>query len=469
MDGTTDFSQQLAEALQQNREHLERYEFTKLREDFRMFYLAFEGIYKTLKKKGIIQDDPYRFEAKVAGLEIPDQGNFMENERDDKMSIRLSNFDAQLDYINNYFQFSMEELTLDRLKLLAKMTMYIRWNELTDTNPNITTQSMALYLNKIKHSGDNLSANIVKDSQDQLSKYGRSIRNRLKTITRYHREHYKLMVREQVINEINLHPTENPADEFMPQVKRKFMSTMGDKPFYAELISEVLNEDYGPESGKLQSQLLKDLQPEPENKPKKKLGPSFEEMLQDAIRALAQSSRSLEVCITKLTENHYLMENQRISLGTRLRRWFAHKILKAPQDRTYEVEYMDLATSTRKTEKISYASFSDAVLKKSRLYAGILSKMGTVSSRLDQAGEEQLFQFLHKNLEEVQLIYRRLQGLDAFFKTEMPRDSRKQVRGIKNDLVALKNTLANANQKRHDYVSKKEEIEQLKKLGISEI
>ena len=74
-----------------------------------------------------------------------------------------------------------------------------------------------------------------------------------------------------------------------------------------------------------------------------------------------------------------------------------------------------------------------------------------------------------KNLEELHIIHRRLSGLDAFFKTEMPRDLRKQVRGIKNDLAALKNTLHNANQKRHDYVSKKEELEQLKRLGVNKI
>ncbi|WP_169313585.1 hypothetical protein [Spirochaeta africana] len=469
MDATTEFSQQLADALLEYREYLEGTEFTKLREEFRMFYLAFEGIYKTLKKKGLIQDDPYRFEAKVAGLELPDQSNFLENERDDKMSIRLSQFDAQLDYINNYFQFSLDELTLDRIKLLAKITTYIRWNELTETNPSINTRSMAQYLMKIKHGGENLSAGIVKDSQDQLAKYGRSIRTRLKKITRYHRESYKLAIRQQITDTLSLEPTGNPAEQYMPQVKRAFMASMGDRPFYAELISEVLNEDFGPEREELQSALLKDLRPEREVKQKKKIGPSFEEMLLDAIRTMAQSSRALELCITKLNENHYLLENQRISLGTRLRRWFTHNVLKAHQERTYEIEYMDPVTSTRRTERVPYAAFSDMVLKKSKLYGGILGKIGTVATRLERAGEEQLFQFLHKNLEELQLIHRRLTGLDAFFKTEVSPDQRKQVRGIKNDLTTLKNTMVNANQKKHDYVSKKEEIEQLKKLGIQDV
>ncbi|GAB6089156.1 hypothetical protein [Spirochaeta dissipatitropha] len=467
MDDSIDFTQQLDDALMEYQEHLEAHEFPKMREEFRMFYLAFEAIYKTLKKKGLIQDDPYRFEAKVAELEIPDENNFLESERDDRMSIRLSNLDAQLDFINNYFQFSLEMLSLERIKLLAKMTQYIRWNELTDTNPNINTQSLAIYLSKIKAGGDSLSTGIIKDSVDQLIKHGKSIRNRLKNVTLWHRERYKLAIRQQITDQLDLKQAEEPANSHMTPVKRKFMSVMGDKPFYAELISEVLNEDYGPDSSRLQQELLSQLRPEKEQQVKKNIGPSFTDMLQDAIRAMSQSSRSLEVCISRLNENHYMLENRQISLTERFKRWFARKVLKANMERVYEIEYMDPATSTRRTERVSYMQFSETVTKKARLYNGILSKSGSTAAKLANANEDQLFQFLFKNLEELHTIYRRLSGLDTYFKTEMPRDERKQVQGIKNDLTALKNVLVSANQKKHDYVSKREEQEQLKKLGIS--
>ena len=466
MDTSLDFTQQLDDALTEYRGYLEADLLPKLREDFRTFYLAYEGIYKVLKTKGIVQDDPYRFEAKVAELELPDQSHFLESERDDKMAIRLSNFDAQLDFVNNYFQFSMEMLSLDRIKRLAKLTQYIQWNQLTETNPNINTKSVADYGAKIKHSGDKLSINIFKDSQEQLAKYGKIIRSHLKKLTKYHREVYKLDIRRNVTDGLNLQITQSPADAYMDQVKRKFMSAMGDKSFYAELISEVLNEDYSLERDELRSELQAELRPEQNVKPKKQLGPSFEDMLKEAIRVMSQSSRSLEICINKLIENHHLLEHQRVSLGIRFKQWFAYKILKIKREKTYEIEYIDPVTITRKTERINFIDFSETVLKKSRLYAGILGKVGTIASRLDQAGEDQLFQFLHKNLEELQIIHRRLSGLDAFFKTENPRDQRQQVRGIKNDLVTLKNNLVNANQKKHDYVAKKDELEQLKTLGV---
>ncbi|THB62822.1 MAG: hypothetical protein D6B26_06770 [Spirochaetaceae bacterium] len=463
------FTEQLADGLHAFREELEKSDFTQLRDEFRMFYSAFEGLYKTFKKKGIIQDDPYRFEAKVTELEIPDETNFLENEREDKMSIRLSQFDAQLDYINNYFQFSLDQLTLERIKMLSRITQYIRWNELTDTNPNMNTQSVAVYANKLKHDGDNLSTAIVKDSQDQLAKYGKTIRARLKKITKYHREEYKLNVRQLVTDPLELQVCSDPVQEHLSQVKRRFISAMNGRPFYAELVNEVLNEDYGPDREQLQAQLLSELQPESKPKAKTKVGPSFEDMLKEGIRAMAQCSRSLELCINKLNDNHYLMENQKLSLGAKIQRWFAMKILKTKQDKTYEVEFMDPLTGTGKTERVHFQEFYELVQKKIKLYNGIIGKVGTVASRLDGAGEDQLFLFLQKNLEELMVIQRRMAGLDAFFKTEVPRDLRKQIRGIKNDLTALKNSLVNANQKRHDYVSKKEELEQLKRLGINQV
>ncbi len=470
MAGETSFTEQLEDALNSFREEIEHSELNQLRDDFRMFYAAFEGLYRTFKKKRLIEDDPYRFEAKVSELEIPDESNFLENERDDKMTVRLSNLDAQLDYINNYFQFSLEQLTLERIKRLAKITQYIRWNDLSDTNPNINTQSVAIYTHKLKHDGDTLSTAIAKDSQDQLIKYGKSIRRRLKQITRYHRENYKLQVRQNVTDHLDLATVSDPVKEHTDAVKRRFSGGMNGAPYYAELVNEVLMEDFGPESESMHKQLVAEIKPATSSQERKeKKGPSFTELLKEAIRSMAQSNRSLDICITKLSENHYAMQNQKLSLGERIQRWLATKIFKTRQDNTYEVEYIDQTTGTQKTERVHFLSFTEYVQKKSKLYTGILGKVGTVATRLDRAGEDQLFIFLQKNLEELHIIHRRLSGLDAFFKTEMPRDLRKQVRGIKNDLAALKNTLHNANQKRHDYVSKKEELEQLKRLGVNKI
>ena len=58
-------------------------------------------------------------------------------------------------------------------------------------------------------------------------------------------------------------------------------------------------------------------------------------------------------------------------------------------------------------------------------------------------------------------------ALDTYFKSETTRSQRALIKGIKLEIGAVKNAVVKANQKKHEYVSRKEEVEQLKKLGIT--
>jgi len=49
----------------------------------------------------------------------------------------------------------------------------------------------------------------------------------------------------------------------------------------------------------------------------------------------------------------------------------------------------------------------------------------------------------------------------------MPQAERGKVKVVKIELAALKNCLIKVNKKKHEYVSLKEEDEQMKKMGIS--
>jgi hypothetical protein len=66
----------------------------------------------------------------------------------------------------------------------------------------------------------------------------------------------------------------------------------------------------------------------------------------------------------------------------------------------------------------------------------------------------------------MQRIVRNLASLDEFFKSTMPVEERSRLKGIKVELTSLKSAVMKANQKKHEYVSQKEEQEQMRKLGI---
>ena len=71
-----------------------------------------KAIYNVILKKGFIHEDPYKHETKISEISNPPDDHFMDSTKDDQMSIRLSMFDSQLDFLLNYYQFSVEFLDL---------------------------------------------------------------------------------------------------------------------------------------------------------------------------------------------------------------------------------------------------------------------------------------------------------------------------------------------------------------------
>ena len=81
--------------------------------------------------------------------------------------------------------------------------------------------------------------------------------------------------------------------------------------------------------------------------------------------------------------------------------------------------------------------------------------------------EEQITGYLERTIRDVQNIFRTLTSLDDHFKGTAPREDRGKIKGIKPELASIKNCVVRANQFRYEYLSAKEEEEQMKRLGIN--
>ena len=130
------------------------------------------------------------------------------------------------------------------------------------------------------------------------------------------------------------------------------------------------------------------------------------------------------------------------------------------------MEFIDPVTAASRTEKLNFSVFCEDLRKKARNFASASAKGGALYQRLENADEEQLFGFMDKNIEELQVLHRRLLALETYFKTEVDRDDRNRLHGIKLEIETIKSTIIRGNQKKHEYVSQREEMEQMKRLGI---
>src|SRR5512145_1114837 len=99
MDVPHDFARVLEERLGARSSRLDRVELKKLRDAFKIFQSAFQGIHAVLLRKGVIQEDPYKYDLKISEVACPPESPFTENERLEQMSIRLSQFESYLDFL----------------------------------------------------------------------------------------------------------------------------------------------------------------------------------------------------------------------------------------------------------------------------------------------------------------------------------------------------------------------------------
>ncbi|GAB4221570.1 MAG: hypothetical protein Kow009_11400 [Spirochaetales bacterium] len=468
MEGGTSFISQLQTALEQYRDHLDSVELPRMKEQYRILHTSFLSIYRLLLKKGLIHEDPYKKDLKISEISIPPEDPFLDSEKTQQMSIRLSIFESQLDFLLNFYQFRTDFFDLGRIKLLLRLTRYIAWDQFSESSAKINTKVLAEFVGKITKGDDSLSAGVLKDAVDQIQKAFRNCMTILKKLTDYHKEAYKFEVRISLLSTLPIERERVLAsrDEILRTLKKQFPSALPGKHFYPELIQEILEEDYGSNGPELRKALLEKFKIEqPVQIPKTQQVP-YKEILLEGIRALAAASRPLEEAAQKLLDNSLVLESRKRPLIERIRIWFQRMVQKEEEALVYEVEFFDVTTSTTKKEPIRFHPFLEDLKKRSRIYNGILSRTSTMYKRMEQAGEEQLFTFLRKHIEELQLVHRRLSGLDTFFRSETPRENRASIRGIKIELTGLKNAIMKANQKRHDYVAKKEEMEQLRKLGV---
>lgn len=470
MNDSLVFQNALADALEKRRDWLDRKEMNRLKEEFRILQASFTGLNQVLLKKGITHEDPYKNDVKMGDIQIPPEGPFSESEKIDQISIRLSNYENQLDFLVNFYQFSVDFLSMDRIKKIVALTKYFNWVQFTPNSQYINTRALAEIINMLKSGNDQLSSGLVADSIIHLEKSSKNIFKILKTVADYHRENYKLELRMRFLDEMSFDAATviSHKDASLLRIKRKFAEAMSDRPFYPELVEEVLKEDYSGEGQLLKDDLLKRLAIEEEKPDTQKQEESYKTVLLEGMRMLGTLSYTLEDILRKTDENSAIMEAGKNSFWDKVRRIVRQMLNKEDEALNYELEFLDTISGVSRRETVDYTQFRIEVERKARFLASIGNKTSSTVKKLNAADEDQLLSLLSRNLEELQSMHKTLTAFDEYFKSETDREDRNRIRGIKPELGGVKNAIVKANQKRHEYIAQKEEQEQMKRLGIKD-
>ena len=464
MEDQQDWLEQLQDAVNAKAGVLESKEMARLKELFGIYQTYFENIYNILIKKSVIQEDPYKYDEKISEVSTPSDAEFLDSERQDQMGQRLSSYHSQLDFLNTYYQFSVDFLDLGRIKRILSLIGYVNWARLNDVKANIVSKTLDDFINRVKMGTDNLSSQILADALVQLEKRTAEMKQILKEMTAFHRESYKLELRKNVLPNIKLQNA--GLENGVKSIKQAFAKHLEGVPFYTELAQEVVNEELSATASELKDNVLKKLAVKDDAPKKKSKQKSFKELLLQAIRFMAAAGFQLEDVINKLTDNHIALSSRKLSFGEKVGRMFKRFSGGSADNQVYEIEYFDVDNSSTKTESIQYGTFLEDLRKKARMYSSLTVRSSPAVRKLMAASEDRIYEFLNRHLGALQALQRRLIGLNDFFKSEMPTDVSSKYRGLKVELSAIKNSILKSNQAKHEYTAAKEEQEQMKRLGI---
>ena len=465
MNEQSDFLAQLQEAVALKYAYVNSTILAALKENYRSLQSNFDSLVQLCQKKGILRSDPYKKERQISEVVPPEDAPLGDSYVEDELSLRLSEFEGQLDFLNNYMSFNADQITLKELKSLLGMVRFIRWTEFSTNSTKPTTRAFADVLDKIKKGSDSFAAGAVNSSLNQCSKLATDINNQLKHLTYLKREEYKLDIRAKILAGKDF-GTAIPSDVFTREVKKSFSSSGMTQPYFSELIDEIYEEDFGENSEDSRKKIFQRLEVPQKKITKVDKSVSFKETLLEGLRNLGTSSRHIDISIHKAKENSALLQSQPRSFMEKFREWIIQLSSGKDSDILYDIELIDPQTTAHVAKEINFTTFCTMVEKKSRVLQGFMNKQGPTYQKLRSADEDQLFTLLEKNIVEVNQILQHLEALDAFFKVEITRSQREQIKGTKNEATAIQNSLQAASQKKHEYIAKKDELEQLKKLGI---
>jgi len=471
MSESEGFQVLLEEAVQAKRRFLEEKTLPRLKESFLLFKSLFENLYNILLRKALIQEDPYKYEQKISEVTVPPKGDILDSEKGEQISRRLSGYHAQLEFLNTYYQFSLDFIDLPRIRRIIELLRYIDWRHVTEASPDAMTALLAEALGKILPGSDNVSTGIISTSLAQMQALSRTILAQLKEIFGFQKQTYKLALRRELLSSIHQELgrlyASSPEKAF-EKIKTVFASEMKGRPFYRDLVTEVLKEEFAEDAAKSQERSLAALKIPKEKPVEGRKKPDHKIILLEAVRLMFPAGRHIQDALRKIVNNQELLEKSGRGLGEKLRAWLQKAFQNRELSRTVEIRYFDSRSSTTQTESIDFRKFVERGRRKISLFDALSLPASTSFARLNAASAQQIDGFLKKNLGELQLLHRRLQSLNEYFGQEASKELEDQLKGIKIELSGLKNCIVRANRRRYDYVALKEEEARLQQLGVSE-
>lgn len=466
------FVNELQTALNKKQEWYNSVRLQELLMQYRLMYTCVKTLFENFVKKSLIVPDPYRLDKKISEIVVPETSGFAESEIPKVFGERFSNYETMLDFICTYFRFSMENFTIQKVKQLLDLNKVFEWDSLSSNSTRMNTRALAIVVSNAKKGAPNVVQSMINDSLDKCAQTTGEINNMLTELAGFLRELYKGGLRRDLFD----HPDFDKAkaaessEAELAEIKRLYTKVTGKKNFYTDLVNEIIEEDHAPDKDRRRAAVLERLQIKESSKSvtaKKAAGPDTKEMLMQSVLAVGATAPTLAQLISKLSDNIELLYKTKSTFFSKLISALKKAFHIPEKERICNLVIKDSKTGAERTQKIKINEFMSDFSRKERIYNGIATK-GIEYSKIQSSSEDAILSFVNKQISELQSLFVVINAFDAHFKQEVATEFKTGIKGMQIELSALRNSIINANKKRSEYASYKEEAAQMQKLGIAD-
>ena len=465
------FDAELQAALSKKQEWYNSESLQELLNEYRLMHTCVKNLYECFVKKSLIQPDPYRLDKKISEIIVPESSPFSESEIPKVFGARFSDYETMLDFICTYFRFSTENFSIQTVKKLLDLNKVFDWEDLSMNSSRMNTRALAMTINNAKTNSPNVVQSMINDSVAKCTQSSAVISKMLNELGVFLRELFKGGLRKDLFEHPDFDKAKaaESAEAEQAEIRRLYTKVTGKKTMYTDLIAEIVEEDHGPDKERKQAAVLDRLAIKGSSKVEKKkaAGPDTKEMIMQAILALGAMAPTLTQLHAKLGENFTLLYQKKNTFFNKLMATLRKAFHISEKERVCNLPIKDAKTGTERTQKINVNEFLTDLSRKERVYNGIGMK-GVEYQKINASNEDAILSFVNKQISEVQSIFVIINALDAYFKNEVDTEFKVKVKGMQIELSALRNSIINANKKRGEYASFKEEHAQMQKLGLSD-
>src|SRR5574344_1183686 len=194
------FENQLLSALDDRTRWYDTTVLPKMQENYRLHHSCVNNIIGVLEKKSLINPDPYKHDKKISDIICPEDTDFADGERAIVLGTRLSDYESMIDFVCNYYKFSVEYITLDKIRKLLELNNTFLWSNLSLNAQKPNTRALATVINAARVGADPLTQSLINDSISKSAKALAEITSDFRALAEFQREVYKGQIRKEILD-----------------------------------------------------------------------------------------------------------------------------------------------------------------------------------------------------------------------------------------------------------------------------